>query len=244
MKKCLAILIGVALSAAASSQVLRLPISTAPPIFGRFFGQAGGTIGLDFSQFSGTVGHHNNPVLHKQVNYATLAIGGRFNVFEFSNTFSVALAAQPLISFGRAYNKSTGGGVNFMFRTPCTIDFNIGYAATNKSHASRRGVVIGAGMQWVKYPFFGGDIPVFKERTSGGQPFFTNMNCNWWEPVAHLGIRSPRQHFYSNEVNIRVAYVKRDSLNLNGASNTSLNNTLRDFERFSIMLSYLVFLNY
>lgn len=243
MKKCLAILIGVALSVSASSQILRTPFSATSPFFSRWFFQFGGTTCLDFSQFSGTVGHDNNSIVHKQVNYATLAFGARLNVFEFSNTFSIAVAGQPLFSFGRAYNKSTGGGVNFMFRVPCTVDFNIGNAATSQSR-SIRGVVIGAGMQWVDYPLFGADVPVFKEKTSGGMPFFANMNANWWEPVVHLGVRTTRKHSYSNEVNIRAAYVKRESLNLNGAQNTSLNNTLRDFERFSIMLSYLVFLNY
>jgi len=246
MKKCLAILIGVALSVSASSQILRLPIATAPPIFGRFFGQFGGTTGLDFSQLSGIVDpvRKNYKVLHKQVNFLTLAVGARFNVFEFSNTFSVAVASQPLFSFGRAYNKSTGGGVNFMFRVPCTLDFNIGNAATNQTRANK-GVVLGAGMQWVKYPFFGGDVPIFKEPVIGGvQPHFSNMNCNWWEPVAHLGIRTARKHSYSNEVNVRVAYVKRSSLNLNGANNLEMFNKLQNFERFSIMLSYLVFLNY
>ncbi|MDR0970220.1 MAG: hypothetical protein LBM67_06765, partial [Lentimicrobiaceae bacterium] len=101
MKKCLAILIGVALSVSASAQILS-----------RTFLQAGGTVGLDFAQISGNVGHDNDAVLHKQVNFATLAVGGRINVFEFSNTFSIALAAEPLFSFGRAYNKSTGGGTN------------------------------------------------------------------------------------------------------------------------------------
>lgn len=231
MKKCLAIFIGVALSVSVSAQILS-----------RTFLQVGGTVGLDFAQFSGNVGHDNSAVLHKQVNFATLAVGGRINVFEFSNTFSIALAAEPLLSFGRAYNKSTGGGTNFMLRIPCTIDFNIGNAATSHSRA-KRGVVMGAGVQWVKYPLFGSHIPIYRDSNSS-HAYHINMNANWWEPVVHLGIRTTRKHFYSNEVNIRAAYVSRNSLNLNGAGNDKLTNTLRDFSRFSIMLSYLIFLNY
>ncbi|MDR2963949.1 MAG: hypothetical protein LBU90_10020 [Bacteroidales bacterium] len=232
MKKFLSLVIGVALAASASAQ-----------LSDRLFYQAGGTIGLDFSQLTGKVGHRNTPVVHKQVNYATIGFGARLNVFEFSNTFSMGLAAQPLVSIGRAYNKSTGGGVNFMFRTPFTFDVNIGNAATSKAH-SRHGVVLGAGMQWIKYPFFGGDIPIFKSTVSGGQPYFINMNTNWWEPVAHIGIRSNSKHFFSNEVNVRVSYKTRSSLNLNGATNTSDNAYIHDFQRFSIMLSYLQFLNF
>lgn len=244
MKKCLAILIGVALSVSASSQILRTPFSATSPFFNRWFLQFGGTVGLDFSQFSGIVGHpYNKTVVHKQENFATLAFGARFNVFEFSNTFSIAVAGQPLMSFGRAYNKSTGGGMNFMFRVPCTVDFNIGNAATSQSR-SVRGVVIGAGMQWVDYPLFGDDIPVFREQKQLTTLRTISMNTNWWEPVVHLGIRTTRKHSYSNEVNIRAAYLKRGSLNLDGANNTTGLQTLSDFERFSIMLSYLVFLNY
>ena len=234
MKKCLAIFIGVALSVSASAQRNQLRIPE------RAFLQIGGTIGLDYSQFAGTVDgsfNRNQRVVNKQVNYATLAVGGRFNVFEFSNTFSLALAAQPLLSFGKAFNDADPG-MNMMFRAPFTIDVNIGNAATNRSWAGR-GVVLGAGVQWVKYPL-AGDVTIFRgSNSSQTSSDFVNMNSNWWEPVVQLGIRSQRKHFYSNEVNIRAAYVKYSSLNLGDA-----NRALRDFERFSIMLSYLVFLNY
>lgn len=232
MKKCLAIFIGVALSMSVSAQILS-----------RTFFQAGGTVGLDFAQFSGRVAHENKQVVHKQVNFATLALGARLNVFELSNTFSIALATQPLLSFGKAYNKSTGGGTNFSLRIPCTIDFNIGHGATSKARTNR-GVVLGAGVQWVNYPLFGGGVPIYQQVTSGGQPYFINMNTNWWEPVAHIGIRSARKHFYSNEVNIRAAYVTRDALKLGSDANTPENSHIRGFERFSIMLSLLMFLNY
>ena len=125
-----------------------------------------------------------------------------------------------------------------MFRAPCTIDVNFGNAATSKSRA-KMGLVLGAGVQWVKYPLYG-DVTIFEGSTSSVTTLNSiNMNNNWWEPVFQLGIRNAAKHHYSREVNIRAAYVNRSSMQLG-----NINHAIKDFQRFSIMLSYLMFLNY
>jgi|SRR5690554_286373 len=204
----------------------------------RLFGQIGGTLGADVMFSEGNIRQESFETTN--VNYATVFFAGRMNFLEFSNDVALSLAAQPTLSVGRAYNTQGGGG-NISFRMPLVAELNFNSAAT-VSTRKRVGFSIGGGIQYIKYPISSKPVPVAPSNNAQ----YLGMNAQWWEPVVVTGVKFVGKFFYAKEINLRVAYANKSSLE-NTNKNNSLemaNENITEFTSFAFTLSFLQYINY